>query len=627
MKYYTYYNSLRNNNRKIYPVLSNEEIKDIGTSVKLLYTGDLILLADQVQDARSDNGYEFDSIFENAKKYIADADLTIGVFEGPCAGEKAGYTVSRFGNGSPHDLNFPDSFAEAIKKAGFDLVTTSNNHLLDQGIDGALRTLDILDRVGLEHIGSYRTKQEKNTVKILDIKGIKIAFLAYTLCDYFFAKGYTEKGLLEGDESYITSFLVSPKSPYFQIAREKVRDDFKRVKDKNPDMIIVLPHMGTVFSHKLNAYQEVWNKIFVDAGADIVLGDHVHVVQPIQFINKSVIVNCPGHFVDSYRWQNSDASAMVEIYLSHKKDVWGVSIIPMWVKAQLNGNRRNYRPLPIYDILTNESLQDQISTYELDRVKEVHQIITEVMLDEQLDIDMITSRYFLTRNGLACERIRPLEITDEQKASTLYKLLSGSDTVCFIGDDITEGTRNGGYGWFEPIIENFTEKMVIKKAWGAGTVQVLLKNIDAIAKERADLYIIAIGTNDIRYNEINRGRYTAGQYIADIQKITVKIKQSNENAHFVFINPWLILDDDPILFGSIPLNRKRIFEEYGTALEQYCYSNDCYYINPNLYIDNIISRNPRIRYLVDCMHPGKSKGIYLYSEAVLSACKNIAGGK
>ena len=56
-------------------------------------------------------------------------------------------------------LNFPDEFASAVKKSGIDLVSTANNHLLDKGKEGALRTLDVLDNVGLEHTGSYRNQK------------------------------------------------------------------------------------------------------------------------------------------------------------------------------------------------------------------------------------------------------------------------------------------------------------------------------------------------------------------------------------------------------------------------------------------------------------------------------------
>lgn len=79
-------------------------------------------------------------------------------------------------------LNFPDEFASAVKDAGFDLVTTANNHLLDRGSDGALRTLDVLDNIGLDHTGSYRSIEEKNNsrVKLVTVEGIKFAVLSYT---------------------------------------------------------------------------------------------------------------------------------------------------------------------------------------------------------------------------------------------------------------------------------------------------------------------------------------------------------------------------------------------------------------------------------------------------------------
>ena len=66
-------------------------------------------------------------------------------------------------------LNFPDEFAEAVKKAGINLVTTANNHLLDKKLDGAMRTLDILDKYNISHVGSYRNYEEKNIFSMIFI--------------------------------------------------------------------------------------------------------------------------------------------------------------------------------------------------------------------------------------------------------------------------------------------------------------------------------------------------------------------------------------------------------------------------------------------------------------------------
>ena len=163
----------------IYPVMSSEQKAAFDNAFRITFSGDLILLDDQVKRGRTDGGYDFSHVFEYAEKYIASADYAIGVFEGPMAGEAAGYSSSNFDDGKELYLNFHDQFAEAVKNAGFDLVTTANNHVLDRGPEGALRTLDILDKIGLDHTGSYRPEiLQTYTVKS---RAIQVFLSTFTL--------------------------------------------------------------------------------------------------------------------------------------------------------------------------------------------------------------------------------------------------------------------------------------------------------------------------------------------------------------------------------------------------------------------------------------------------------------
>ena len=117
-------------------------------SITISYVGDLILLKDLVIAGYSNitRKYDFNDIFQFTSKYFHESDLSIGVYEGSSAGNNTSYSTSNYGDGIPLYLNFPDEFAEAVYKAGINLVTTANNHLLDKKIEGAMRTLDILDK-------------------------------------------------------------------------------------------------------------------------------------------------------------------------------------------------------------------------------------------------------------------------------------------------------------------------------------------------------------------------------------------------------------------------------------------------------------------------------------------------
>ena len=161
--------------------LTAEQEAQLADAIKLAYVGDLLLLKDQVTSAYDETTgtYDFSRVYEYAAPYLQAADLAIGIYEGPSAGAEKGYSTSNFGDGIKIYLNYPDEFAQAAKDAGIDLVSTANNHLLDMDLEGALRTLDVLDEVGLLHTGSYRNQEEKDEVMIVEVEGVKIAVLSY----------------------------------------------------------------------------------------------------------------------------------------------------------------------------------------------------------------------------------------------------------------------------------------------------------------------------------------------------------------------------------------------------------------------------------------------------------------
>lgn len=602
--------SAENKGDPIYPVFTEQKSFDQG--VKILFAGDLILLEDQVKKARSGAGYNFTAMFEYTQKYISDADLAIAVFEGPMAGEDAGYSSSNYDDGIPLYLNYPDEFAEAVKNAGFDLVTTASNHILDKGVVGALRTSNVLDSVGLQHIGTYRNFEEKESVKIIELNGIRFAFLAYTYGSNY----YTENDMLNGSDAYLTSMIVDPKSDNFEKVKASVLSDFERAKEENPDVIIVMPHMGTQFLHKTDSFQDTWNRIFLDAGADVILGDHAHAVQPVEVSEGTAIVNCPGNFVNSYREHNGDAAAMTELYFdTASKKLIGVSVIPMWIQSGLKGI---YRALPIYDIVTNERLQREISTYEMERVHVVHELITGVMLGEPLGMDLIRPRYYLGKDGFMREKAQPLTLTREQKNSEFYTALIRAKSVCFVGDSITLGSKNGGLGWYEPLTETIPQLDVRQKALSGATVSTLTEHLSEIITINANLYVIAIGTNDVRYRDAKICAMTPEIYISRIATLVNKIKAVNPYADFVFISPWMALENDP--YCPLPVSeRDQLFEEYNNALTVFCDQNGYLCINPNPYLRKVLQTEPVSDYLIDHIHPQGSKGIALYSKAVLES--------
>lgn len=594
----------------IFRQLTAQRQEKFQNDYRLLFAGDLIMLENQVKRGRNGDEYRFDEMFEYTREYISAADLAIGVFEGPMAGEAAGYSTSNYDDGMPLAINYPDEFALAVKNAGFDLVTTANNHLLDKGADGALRTLDVLDEAGLDHTGSYRSSEEKSRVKIVEQGGMKFAVLAYT----YGSNGCTEDELLGEELSYITSITVSPESPYLQQVRQSIAEDFARAKAESPDAVIVLSHMGTQFDDYPDSYQKYWYEYFLECGADVILNDHTHSVQPVEVIGvgkTSVIVNCPGNFANIYREHNGDASAMTEIYFDRDtKQITGAAVIPMWTNSLIDGN---YRAVPIYDILNDSVLGRQLTTYDLERVEQVQRHITQVMLGYEIKCSAAENRYFITENGYEAQPSEKLALTDEEKNSPIFRKITQSGSVCFVGDSVTHGTKNGGFGWFRPLegyIANATQCAV-----GGATSRTILPQVSADAQ----LYVVAIGTNDVRYRDETICAMSAADYISELEGFVERIHSENSAAEFVFIAPWTSLDNDSVsALGTA--DKRSMNAEYTSALKEWCGRNGHLFSNPNPMIDEVMLREVQSDYLEDYIHPNRYEGIRLYCRAVLAGC-------
>ena len=615
------YLSLEHKEDIIYPAMTDSQKESFDKAFRITFAGDLILLEDQVKlgyNYKEDN-YNYDDVFERAKPYISSADLAIGVFEGPMAGKEKGYTTGNFDDGKKLYLNFPDEFAASVKNAGFDLVTTANNHLMDKGEEGAKRTLEVLDKTGLDHTGSYKdaADKEKNRIKLVEKDGIKIAVLSYTFCSNY----VSNEDLIDGQYSYITSMIAGTKGKQFDKLKAQVEEDFKQAKSLSPDLILVLPHIGTQFLNWPDKEQEVWFKIFKDNGADIILGDHPHVVEPVEIetVNgkKVFTAYCPGNFANKYRENQGDTSMLVDVYIDRDtKQIIGGGIVPLYTYAPAG---KNYRAVPIYDIVNDEKLRAELTNDDISRAEKAHSIITSVVFGNSMDVSAVKERYYFTSDGFLRQKTKALEMTDRMYGSTLYGAVSSADKVCFVGDSVTEGTKNGGTPWYEPIEALFPGKDISNFSKGGCTVSYMLDNIDQIPA--ANLYVIAVGTNDVRYRNEKTCAMTSEEYVKRLSELKEKLSSKNANAKFLFIAPWFSTDGDPYS----PISYDEIValnEEYSAALEKYCKDNSLMYVNANPYIRNVLSVKTDRTYLLDHIHPNAAKGVKLYSKAVLLSDKD-----
>ncbi len=237
-------------------------------SVSVVMVGD-ILLHTPVEEAAADaNGnYNFDFIFSQTKDSISDADLALVNQEVIIGGKELGIS------GYPA-FNAPYEIGDALCGAGFDVVCHATNHALDKGKRGVVNTLKYWDDSHPEMtvVGINGSQEQKDAVDIVEKNGIRIAILNYT---------------------YGTNGISAPSDmPYAvdMLDESKVKRDLEYAEN-NADFTIVCPHWGTEYNLGIDGSQKKWTEIFRAGGADLVIGTHPHVIEPIEFIEDDI----PGH--------------------------------------------------------------------------------------------------------------------------------------------------------------------------------------------------------------------------------------------------------------------------------------------------------------------------------------------
>ncbi len=233
--------------------------------VTLVMVGDILLHTPVEEASLNDDGtYNFDAIFARTAPDIRKADLAIVNQEVIIGGKDLGVS------GYPA-FNAPSEIGDALAKAGFDVVCHATNHALDKGKRGICNTLDYWSSSHPEMaiLGINASKEQEKAVDIITRKGIRIAILNYT---------------------YGTNGIAPPKDmPYAvdMLEADRVKRDLEYA-EANADFTIVCPHWGTEYNLGTDKSQQKWVKIFRDGGADLVIGTHPHVIEPIEFIEDDV---------------------------------------------------------------------------------------------------------------------------------------------------------------------------------------------------------------------------------------------------------------------------------------------------------------------------------------------------
>lgn len=312
----------------------------------LAVCGDAMSHMPQTRDAYDSQAgaYDYKPMIRFAKPWIEQADYAVVNLETTFAGgpDYSGFPA----------FNTPDALGDALKDAGFDLVSTANNHCLDRGYDGMVRTLDVLDNLGLAHVGTYRSAVERaaqNGVHVADVGGIKVAFLSYTY-------GTNGIPLSKSHPDTVNILHTDYMSDAQVLDTARIASDLAAAEALSPDLIAVIVHWGVEYQTTQNEHQEEIADFLFDHGADVILGSHPHVLQPMETrtltdrdgtTHTGFVCWSLGNFISSQNDEYTDTTVVLNLELTKNPntgatDVTKVGYVPLYMldrEQEVDGER------------------------------------------------------------------------------------------------------------------------------------------------------------------------------------------------------------------------------------------------------------------------------------------------
>ncbi|WP_158602169.1 CapA family protein [Cohnella endophytica] len=295
--------------------------------------------------------YDFSSWFSEVAPIFSQGDWVIGNLETPIAGKDLKFT------GFPR-FNAPKELAEAVKGAGVQLVSTANNHAMDRGYPGILRTLDNVKKAGLIPVGTSSSAVNRQRLIIEERNGIRMGFLAYS---------YGTNGIpVPPEKSYAINLIDV----------DVIRDDIARMKQAGADVVTVSLHFGIEYQRLPNADQTTLARELVKSGADIILGSHPHVVQPYAEIDvpatesddgtdrKGIVIYSLGNFISNQTGDWKDVGLIFGIHLVKTRlddgtyeTHWDkIAAEPTWVQILVKNKIKTYKVIPLNRALAKKDI-------------------------------------------------------------------------------------------------------------------------------------------------------------------------------------------------------------------------------------------------------------------------------
>lgn len=347
------------------------------TVATLAVCGDVMSHMPVTRDAWDEAAGEYDygPIMAGAAPIVERADFAVANLETTLAGGP-GYS------GYPA-FNSPDALAQNLKDMGFDLLLTANNHCMDKGYKGLERTLDVLDGVGMPHVGTNRSAEEAaEDIYVANVGGISVAFLGYT----YGTNGIPlPKGREYAVNLFNTDYLTSLSTP----DTGRLLRDLEQARSLETDLIAVMIHWGVEYQTKENAYQRDLADLLIANGADLVLGGHPHVLEPMEVRTvedeagekrSGFVVYSLGNFISSQNKPLTDTTAVLTLELT-KDNVTGEAGLKGWTYEPMlmlnrgEGAADRFRLLDAHAELEGGDVDEDLTAKLTQAIEDCHNIL------------------------------------------------------------------------------------------------------------------------------------------------------------------------------------------------------------------------------------------------------------
>lgn len=313
------------------------------TSASMVMVGDALIHGTVYGTAHrlaNYNGYDFKPMLKHIKERIKDYDLAYYNQETILGGTELGLSTYPLFN-SPYEVG--DAFIDA----GFNLVSLATNHTIDKGERGVLNSRNYWNQqADVLAAGSYSSFEERDKVVIKEVNGIKYAFLSYTT--------YTNGLIVPTGKEYLVNVY----------SEDLIKEEITRYRDQ-VDLLMVAMHWGTEYmTYPTNEQKEI-SEYLASLGVDLIIGCHPHVIEPIEYIDDTLVIYSLGNFISSQIGVERLTGLMLSLNIK-KEEYHGKTTISFEdIEGTLIYTDRNngYIVYP-YDMLTDNILNNYETYYE-----------------------------------------------------------------------------------------------------------------------------------------------------------------------------------------------------------------------------------------------------------------------